>query len=440
MNLPSYSTKLNEKLQELSQTWEQKILSHLPKNLDSIAQNSGIIKRKRSISSAVQLLKILFLYAASGLSFRLLATAAYGLGISDISDTAWRKKCSKAAPFLQDVLQQLLSSLYLPCSTKNEHKNVLLIDASLIRQQGKQQYQQRIHTCYSLNQNRIQQIRITDYHIAESFRTFSFQKEDLILADAGYGRAGNYAYAMEQGCDVIIRITPNHICFTDADGEKINIYSLLKEAEQKKEKSVEKFIFCMYEGKKYPVRLIAQELPKEQAEKARKRKEKKAQKNQQNLKEETLFYGKYIILITSLGVEYDREEILYIYRSRWQVELLFKRFKQNLKIQTLRAGTEAYGETVVLLWMLIWIITEKQVFLTEQFLKKKREEQEKISYSCWELCRVAFSQIKEILCMSWSLFVDFKNEELYRYLAPSKRRRSNQNRDFHTNILPGLIA
>ena len=440
MNLPSYSTKLNEKLQELSQTWEQKILSHLPKNLDFIAKNSGVIKRKRSISSAVQLLKILFLYAASGLSFRLLATAAYGLGISDISDTAWRKKCSKAAPFLQDVLQQLLSSLYLPCSAKTEHKNVLLIDASLIRQQGKQQYQQRIHTCYSLNQNRIQQIRITDYHIAESFRTFSFQKEDLILADAGYGRAGNYAYAMEQGCDVIIRITPNHICFTDADGEKINIYSLLKEAEQKKEKSVEKFIFCMYEGKKYPVRLIAQELPKEQGEKACRRKEKKAQKRQQNLKEETLFYGKYIILITSLGVEYDREEILYIYRSRWQVELLFKRFKQNLKIQTLRAGTEAYGETVVLLWMLIWIVTEKQVFLTEQFLKKKREEQEKFSYSCWELCRVAFSQIKEILCMSWSLFVDFKNEETYRYLAPSKRRRSNQNRDFHTTILPGLIA
>ena len=67
MNLPSYSTKLNEKSQELSQTREQKILSHLPENLDSIAQNSGTIKRKRGISSAVQLLKILFLYAASGL-------------------------------------------------------------------------------------------------------------------------------------------------------------------------------------------------------------------------------------------------------------------------------------------------------------------------------------------------------------------------------------
>ena len=440
MNLPFYSTKLNKKLQELSQTWEQEILSYLPENLDSIAQNSGIIKRKRGISSAIQLLKILFLYAASDLSFRLLAAAAYGLGISDISDTAWRKKCKKATPFLQDVVQQLLSSLFPTSYITPKNRQVLLVDASLIRQQGKQQYQQRIHTCYFLNQNRIQQIHLTDYHTAESFRMFSFQKEDLILADAGYGKAGNYAYAMEQGCDVILRISPNHISLLTMEEEKFDIYTYLKEAGKKKEKTIEWFGFCVYEKKRYPVRLIAQELPKEQAEKARKRKEKKAQKLQSNLKETTLFYGNYVILITSLGVEYDREEILAIYRSRWQIELLFKRLKQNLKIKTLRAGTEAYGETVVLLWILIWIITEKQVFLTEQFLKKKREEQEKISYSCWELCRIAFSQIKEILCMSWSLFVDLKNKELYRYLSLSNRRRSNQNREFHTTILPGLIA
>ena len=320
MNLPSYSTKSNKKLQQLSQTWEHEILSHLPKNLDSIAQNSGIIKRKRGISSAIQLLKILFLYAASDVSFRLLAAVAYGLGISDISDTAWRKKYRKATPFLQDVLQQLLSSLFPTSDMTPKNKQVLLVDASLIRQQGKQQYQQRIHTCYSLNQNRIQQIQVTDYHTAESFRMFSFQKEDLILADAGYGKAGNYAYAMEQGCDVILRISPNHISFLTIEEEKLDIYTYLKEAVKKKEKTVEWFGFCVYEKKRYPVRLIAQELPKEQAKKARKRKEKKAQKLQSNIKESTLFYGNYVILITSLGVEYDREEILSIYRSRWQVE------------------------------------------------------------------------------------------------------------------------
>ena len=399
MNLLSYSTKTMEKLQAISQTWEKEILPHLPQNLELLAQSSGILQRKRNIFSAIQLLKVFFLYAVSGFSFRMLAAAAFGLCISNISDTAWRKKYRKAVPFLQEVLQAMLSTLFSSVPIQSKERQVLLIDGSLIRQQGKQQYQQRIHTCYSLNQNRIQQVRVTDYHTAESFCMFSFQKEDIVLADAGYGKARNYAYAMEQGCDVILRISPNHISLVDAMGEKIDIYARLKEAKQKK-----------------------------------------APKNQSNLKEETLFYGNYVIVITSLGVEYDREEILSIYRSRWQIELLFKRFKQNLKITTLQQGSEAYAEAMVLLWMMIWIITEKQVFLSEQFLKKKEEEQKQIAYSNWEVCRLAFCQIKEILCMSWSLFVDLKKEAFSRYFSPQKRHRINQNQAFHTDVLPGLIA
>ncbi len=92
MNLLFYSIKSNEKLQEVSQTWEKEILPHLPQNLEKLARKSGSFQRKRGISSAVDFLKILFLYAVSGISFRLLAAVACGLGISDISDTAWRKK------------------------------------------------------------------------------------------------------------------------------------------------------------------------------------------------------------------------------------------------------------------------------------------------------------------------------------------------------------
>lgn len=440
MNLLSYSTKSNEKLQAISQTLEKEILPHLPQNLELLAQTSGVLQRKRGIFSAIQLLKVFFLYAVSGISFRMLAVASFGLGLSNISDTAWRKKYRKAVPFLQEILQEMLSSLFSSSPIPSKERQVLLIDGSLIRQQGKQQYQQRIHTCYSLNQNRIQQVRITNYHTAESFSMFSFQKEDIVLADAGYGKARNYAYAMEQGCDVILRISPNHISFVDANGEKIDIYAQLKEAKKKKVKTFEWFGFCVYEKKRYPVRLIAQQLPKEQAEKAQRRKMRKAQKNQSILKEETLFYGNYVILMTSLGVEYDQEEILSIYKSRWQIELLFKRFKQNLKITTLQQGSEAYAEAMVLLWMLIWLITEKQVFLSKQFLKKKEEEQKQIIYSNWEMCQVAFCQIKEILCMSWSLFVDVKNEAFSRYFLVRKRHRRNQNQVFHTDVLPSLLV
>ena len=141
---------------------------------------------------------MLFLYACSKFSFRILAFAACVLGISNISDTAWRKQFSKSVPFLHEILHSMLSSFISFKTDKSvlkEIKNVLLVDASVIRQEGKQQEQQRIHRCYSLNQNRMQQIKVTDKHTAESLTHFSMGKNDLVMADAGYGTAHNYIYA-----------------------------------------------------------------------------------------------------------------------------------------------------------------------------------------------------------------------------------------------------
>ena len=67
---------------------------------------------------------------------------------------------------------------------------------------------------------------------------------------------------------------------------------------------------------------------------------------------ETLLSAGWVMAITSLGAEYSGEEIMYLYRSRWQVELLFKRFKQNFSIQTIKADSAAYAETETLLWLI----------------------------------------------------------------------------------------
>ena len=95
-------------------------------------------KEKRGIGCAVDLLRMLFLYASSNFSFRILAVAACTLGISNISDTAWRKQFSKAAPFLHKILQGMLSSLLpaVDASCFAGVKQVLLVDTSVIRQQG----------------------------------------------------------------------------------------------------------------------------------------------------------------------------------------------------------------------------------------------------------------------------------------------------------------
>lgn len=178
MGSPNNSTKLDEDLQEVMKKWDEKIFPFLPEDLDELALKTGAIKRKRGIHSALDLLKILFLYACSNISFRILAAVSCALGISHISDTAWRKRFSKPVNFLHEILHSMLSS-FLPqaeISGYGKIKNVLLVDASIICQVGKEQKQQRIHTCYSLNENRIYEVKVTDKHTAESLTHFSIKK------------------------------------------------------------------------------------------------------------------------------------------------------------------------------------------------------------------------------------------------------------------------
>lgn len=53
-----------------------------------------------------------------------------------------------------------------------------------------------------------------------------------------------------------------------------------------------------------------------------------AQRKRSNTKSETLEYAKYVIVFTTYPAEQFTDlEVLKWYRTRWQVELVFKRFK-----------------------------------------------------------------------------------------------------------------
>lgn len=89
------------------------------------------------------------------------------------------------------------------------------------------------------------------------------------------------------------------------------------------------------------------------------------------------------------------------------------------------------------MWLIIWAISERQLFLTECFLTKKGET---INCSVYEKCRISFLQIKEFLCLPWGQFINFTDKNYLRYIARKKQCRKNQNDEFHTAILQGLLT
>lgn len=440
MNFQDNHTRNTELLQEQMRIWDEKIKPYFPKNLEEIGANSGALKRKRGIHSIYDLLKILFLYACEKISFRTLAVAASALGLCAVSDTALRKRFTKATSFLHKILQLLLSDLVTGFPATKEMKDVLLVDASIVRQTGIKQEQERIHLCYNLSQNRMVQIKVTDHHTAESLSHFSFKEGNLVMADAGYGTAKNYIYVCVQKADAILRITPALFCLYDADDQKISLISKLRQAQKDGQELLELRGYCKYGNKKELVRIIAQKLPNAQAEQAKKRKKRKASKKQTSIAQDTLLCAEYIVLATTLGVEYSAEEILHLYRSRWQIELLFKRLKQNLSITVAKAGSKQYAETMILLQLIIGVIVEGQQFQFECCLRKKAAELDKeFAFSLYENSRTAFEKIKTILCLSWALFVE-PTDDYIRFMARKKQRRTNQNEEFHSIVLPGLTA
>ena len=44
--------------------------------------------------------------------------------------------------------------------------------------------------------------------------------------------------------------------------------------------------------------------------------------------------------------EYTAKQVLVIYRSRWQIELLFKRIKQHFKVTKIRPSSEKYAKSL----------------------------------------------------------------------------------------------
>jgi hypothetical protein len=95
-----------------------------------------------------------------------------------------------------------------------------------------------------------------------------------------------------------------------------------------------------HEGRRFSGRLIACALPAEAAERARAKARKKASNEPRELKEETLFLAGWLLVFSSLPTgNGSDEQVLALYRARWQSELVIKRMKQVLKLAQLRGKT-----------------------------------------------------------------------------------------------------
>jgi hypothetical protein len=364
---------LSEQLQvTINEGWEQEILPQLPRDYEQQAKQFKAFVRRGQIKQVADLLRALLAYVLCAPSFRQVGAWAVLIGLANISHVAWRKRLRQAHPWLLWLLCQLLALTVPPSACQQSCiQRVLLIDATRLKEPGGTGDDWRVHLGYDLLGGRLVGVRVADRHTAEAFELFAIGPGDLVVGDRGYSRCRQWAYVLKQGGQVVGRLAVQQVPLFDEQAERLDVVAWLKEVASGTQSRVVAF---EYEGQRFSGRLIASALSPEAAERARTKARKKASKQQRQLKEETLFLAGWLLVFSSLPAEsWSDSQVLALYRSRWQIELVIKRMKQVLKLAQLRGQTALTNEATILALLVCWALQQEQAHWARAVLSQAQE-------------------------------------------------------------------
>lgn len=154
------------------------------------------------------------------------------------------------------------------------------------------------------------------------------QPGDVILGDRGYSHREGVAHVVDGGGDVVVRLNTGAFPLNDSQGAAFNLLGSLRTLPE--HEPGEWPVSFTASGRSYAARVVAVRKSAEAARQSREKLARHARKKQKQVRPETLEAAGYVIVLTTLGPGTPASEVLELYRSRWQVELAFKRIKSLL--------------------------------------------------------------------------------------------------------------
>ena len=335
------------------------LLALLPAEYEKACYDKKAITRKRTIKSPKDLIVLLFYYLFDNHS--LIDTCQFALmsGIGKISDVALIERFVKCKEWIKWLIKSITPKEIINYKVPEELKdyNVIAVDASDITEKGAVRKTWHLHYAINLFTLNCNQFKITEETTGEKLKNFEIKKGDLIIADRAYGSISSIEYCMENKGDFILRIKNKPFNFYDKNGEKIILTEWLKNVGSEASDII--LYFKGSDKKLKPIRICAVKKTKEEIEKAEKKLKRRDSKKQTVTSEDTKFSHSYVFVITSLPNTISAKKILEYYRLRWQVELVFKRYKSLLGMGSIPTKTKESGEIWLNGKMLIAMMIEQ---------------------------------------------------------------------------------
>ena len=353
----------------------------LEKRADIVAKETGCVRRTRKFSGASLLQTLVFGWQQHpDASLEQLASVAE-LHDVEVTDTAVQKRFTpKAAQFLHRVLEEACSLVVqaaqdVPVALLRRFSVVILEDSSSIALPdelaevwqgcgGNQEHTAaavKLHVRWELKRGRLWGPALTDGRASD--RRSPFTEEEIVrgsleIKDLGYFQLDHLEARRAAGAYSLTRWQAGTALFTN-DGKKLSLADVLPpRVGQLKELPVRL-------GARHwlPMRLLMLRVPKEVGDQRREDLLRDAQRRGQTVSEETLRLADWTILLTDVPAKRLRfEEALVLLRERWQMELLYKLWKSDGRIDEWRTSNpwrilcEVYAKLIGVLlqhWLIV---------------------------------------------------------------------------------------
>jgi hypothetical protein len=271
---------------------------------------------------------MILLHVGKGYSLRETTVRAKLANWADISDVALLKRLRQGEEWLRSLCMELLKENDGLLAKQTALAQTRVVDGTVVKESGRTGSLWRI--LYSLQLPSL----VCDFFAVtatigegngESLNRLPVVPHELILADAGYCSVAGMEYVHQRGADVLVRINPQSFVAFSPQGTRIALEVQLQGLSRAGQMGQWPVVLhgprSSFSGRVCAVRKseLAIRL-------AHRRLHRRSSKKQMCTRPETLEFAKYVLVFTTRSVG-SAEEILQLYRMRWQIELAFKRLK-----------------------------------------------------------------------------------------------------------------
>jgi hypothetical protein len=368
----------------------------LTEDASVLGRETGFIQRARKFNGASFAQALVVGWQASPhASLEDLCQSAQQAGV-EISPQGLQERLNnpQASLFMQAVLTKGLSYLVESAGLSGDllarFEGVYIQDSSIVslpdalqslwRGCGNQKSKKaalKIHTVFDYQRGGLTFQVVEAYHNDNPLQKHDLPQGSLRLADIGFFKIPFFKQFNREGVYWLSRLPARVGIWTGEKVEHLSTYLADFEGD------------CLdtdieLSAQRLSCRLIAIRVPDEVAQQRRKRAQSEAQSRPHQLQEQTLTLCAWTIIVTNLSrAVLSISEALILLRLRWQIELVFKLWKQEAALaewRTRKPGqilTEVFSKLLIVLiqhWLLVlglWHEPERSLFKAVKLLRKQ---------------------------------------------------------------------